>query len=725
MKTKAKAHILSALAASSAYVFGSAGASAQTPSGMGDAAQATADEHGSAVETIIVTAQRRSENIQTVPIAITALSGDLAAKLGAMRTSDLAKVVPALVITTVNNTPLLFVRGVGTPGSLPGVESTVGVYLDGVYLPIPTSALFSLDGIERVEVLKGPQGTLFGRNNTGGVIQIITKTPSQTPETMFHAGYGNYDTYEVGGYINRPINEKVAVNLSGHWKNQRDGWGTDLFDGTPAYRNKEYIVRGKLKVDPGDGTSMIFSGDYGYSVGDSASARTVPPTIPFDRISIPGFYEITQNSSRTQSAKSYGGSLTVEHSFSSAALTSITSYRRFKDRHDQDADYSSASILFATVPHTVDTYSQELRLASNTQSAFKWLAGLYYIDSKTSMVFSQVSGAIVPPGGLAVRANQVSTSYAAFAQGSLAFNEHATLTLGSRYTYDKKTIEGATYLIASGTVLAPAKKHNFVKRAPTWRIAFDYKIGDFMPYISYDHGFRSGQFNITNPGAAAIDPEYVDQYEIGLKGALFDRRLIFSSAIFYIHAKNLQLSAATSTGGVSTFNATSATIKGGEFEVTARPFDDLTLRTGIAIQDGQYGNFLNAPKYDAAPTGGNTVTFINAKDNDTIRTPHFVSNISAEYHIPTTSLGEFRVIAGYYHSSQYFADVANTLKQNAYDVVNASVGWSSPSRVYDVSLWARNLFGEKYYARLDSSGLGNVVSAAEPRVYGVTATARF
>ena len=337
------------------------------------------------VEEIVVTAQKREQRLQDVPIAITAVSADSAQRRRITAIADLDGSIPALQFKKSGPQASPFIRGVGSTPINAGDESNVAIYVDGVLQASPGSGLFSLNNIERIEVLKGPQGTLFGRNATGGVLNIITRTPGQTPRLEASAGYANYDTVEGTLYASTPISSNAAIDVALFGKHQDDGWGRNIVNGRPAFRDKEFAARTKLVVDLGERTNVALSAAYRSSSDTTAASYHAPPgERSIDGTPSPGFYNTnTHLREEVPKLKHYDFSLRLKHDMDWASLVSISAYQHTKFDITFDPDGSPVPLVTVeTLPIADWAITQELQLLSPKGSRLQWLIGGFYMKSK-------------------------------------------------------------------------------------------------------------------------------------------------------------------------------------------------------------------------------------------------------------------------------------------------------------------------------------------------------
>ncbi|MHA3791129.1 TonB-dependent receptor [Sphingomonas sp. YL-JM2C] len=691
------------------------------------AAPVSAQEGGEAVgaadriEDIVVTAQRREERLQDVPVAVTAVTGAALERQGITDTRMLTASVPALDYTQQNNGALVYLRGVGTSNGGMGQETSVAIYVDGVYLSVPAGSLFSFNNIARVEVLKGPQGTLFGRNATGGVIQVVTLDPSQATKFNAKVGYGNYDTWEASAYATTGLGDGLAADIAVYARDQRDGWGRNLTLNTDAFDHQNDIsIRTKWLWNPGDRTEVRLIGDYSRSRSETGVAWNIlPGTRGVDGVTTnPGFYNVTHNFPSASVVEQAGVTLSINHDMDWASLVSISSYRWLDGRFTLDQDATPRRQVDATVDQHATTFSQELQLVSPQAGALRWILGVYFNRDKPEFNPLRVEG--LATGAfpfIDINSYQLSHSYAGFGQATLEIADKTHATAGLRYTRDERHVVG-TRIAAPSTVLADVNKRaNFEKL--TWRFALDHEVAaDVMVYASYNRGFKSGTFNLSSLPDPAVKPEVLDAYEIGYKTELAGKRLRLNGSFFYYDYKNIQTSQVLATGGQRIVNAPGATIKGFDIDLTAVPFKGLTIQGGLGYTHGRYKDFPNAPFFTPSANGAVQST-VNAKGNKTVHTPEITVNASVAYS-HETSLGFLDFAVSYAYNDGFFWYPDNVTTQPSYHLVNGSVGWKSLDERYSLTLWSKNLAKERYYSFVSESALGFAGSPAAPRTYGVT-----
>lgn len=702
------------------------------PAARAEAADANARaDADSGLAEIVVTAQKRGENLQKVPIAVTALSGEALTTKGITTVVDLTRVAPSLTYTVQATQATPRIRGVGTAIAGTGNENSVATYVDGVYYASATGSILTFNNIEQVAVLKGPQGTLFGRNATGGLIQITTADPKQELQGNVRVGYGSQNT--IGGdlYVTGGLGAGAAANLAVHYSNQMDGFGKNLANGKDVNKTRDIGVRTKFKFDLGGRTTAIAAFDYDHTIAAAPAFRAAyGEKALFTGYSFKGGFNDTDTDTQPYSSvEQYGASLNVTHEFDGAKLVSISAYRRTQWDVAFDSDGTPTPALSVNV-HEVDRqFSQELQLISTGSGPFKWMVGGYYFYGKAH---NNPGTIYLPVFGLnqIINSIQSTNSYAAFAQATYSFDAATSLTLGLRYTNEDKTMNSSGELdfLNPAFVLpaAPYTARQHVSRL-TWRAAIDHKIGeDVLVYASYNRGFKSGGFNafaLNTPNAFV--PETLDAFEVGLKSEFAGRKVRFNAAGFYYDFKNIQLNTYVNSAP-AVYNGKQATIYGLDADLTAAPVRGLTLTAGLSLIHARFGDFPITTTV-ILPTGGLVLgPMTSAKDKRLPQTPDVQLNLGAQYHVelPGSSLD---FAADYFHSARWFEAPENRLNQPAYSVVNASVAWNfGANQAYSFRIWGRNLNNAHYANQLTAQpNFLDLVNPADPRTYGATLSVKF
>lgn len=702
------------------------------PSYPSEQSERTQAEPG--IQDIVVTAQRRSERLQDVPIAVTAVSGDDLLARGLNSATDLNMATPNLNVNRTVKTQIVYLRGVGNNSASPGQEQNVAIYVDGVYYPSMAANVFSFNNVERIEVLRGPQGTLFGRNTTGGLIQVVTKDPTDDLSGDFQAGYGNFDTYMASAYISGGVTDTLRADFALQYSNQRDGWGKNLVTGSDVYRGRDLNLRSKIVFEPNDMTKFTLSGIY-FNAKSDFTSRTVQPCAPrlggLDCVPIPsdipgfgnlpytGFYNTQSGLDIFERTRLRTLSLRYDQDIGFARLVNTSAYQKTKSYLQLDGDGVPAYQRISLWTDITESFSNEVQLLSPEGSSFDWIAGVFFFWSKAG---SQPLQQTTPTTSQSIFSSTSTHSFSGFAQVGIPLGENTRLTAGARYTIDKKSLTARIVNDVSGvTTNYPTRRETFSD--PTFKVSLDHHLSpDALLYASISTGFKSGLYNTSSPTAPPVDPEKITSYELGAKLDLFDRRFRLNTAFFYYDYRDLQL---IGYDGRTTFlqNASNAEIYGAEADFNAVLTDQFSFRGSAGYTHGRYTDFPGAQSNsNVNPVTGVTTSIpagLDASGNHLGRTPTFTGNVGFDYSVPV-SFGAVDLSGTFYHNSGFAWDVDNRLKEKAYQLLNMSATWTSKDEAFNVRLWADNILGTKYCAAQQS---GNATldqcSAAAPRTYGV------
>jgi iron complex outermembrane receptor protein len=715
---------------------------------------APAQESEPALTEIIVTAQKRSENLQDVPIAVTALSADQLARSGIQSTTELGTVTPGLTVVNQHGDVLPHIRGVGTTLFGAGIENSVATYVDGVYIASQVGSLLTLNNIAQVEVLKGPQGTLYGRNATGGLIDITTKDPQSTFSGDASLSYGNYQTSTGQLYVTGPVvGDKLAADLAVSATTQGQGYGTNLYNGQDVYKTDHDIaVRSKWLFTPSEATTVRLIGDYEDVAGSQYSTHGIAPggKTLFGAAAGPALptYDVDADFQPYNSNKGGGVSLRVDQNAGFAQFSSISAYRSSKNLEG----FSSATPypLQNIIVHLDDAQlTQEFQLTSAQSGPLQWVLGAFYLhdDSYYDPSTVEFGGPLLlpPPEGAGLPASvstdgeEKTSSGSLYGQSTLALTTADHLTLGFRYTDEKRQLVATQVAeLANGLTvypLAPPHTSPFIPppaltqsktfTAPTWRFSYDHRFSDeVLGYLSYNRGFKSGGFNAGDPTQAAFEPETLDAYEIGLKTDLWDRRLRLDTAAYYYHYKDIQVSNFLS-GSIAYYNGAVAEIYGLDADFKALVTENLTLTAGVSYIHDRYTDFPDAQFYIPNPViGGNTIVTQSANGNRLPLTPDETFNFSGDYRHPLPA-GSLALNVTYLYSTRYVFAPDNIQYQPAYSLVNAAISWTAPGDRFIVSLWGKNLSNTVVADGLLESTFGSLSNYAPPRTYGAKVEVKF
>jgi outer membrane receptor protein involved in Fe transport len=689
---------------------------------------------------IIVTAQRRSESLQRVPIAITAVTGANLTASGIRDATDLAVATSSLQSNVSVGYFLPRLRGIGSTATGAGIEGAVASYIDNVYIASAPAPNFAFNNVERVEILKGPQGTLFGRNATGGVINIITKDPSHTTSGDLEVSYGNYDTVSGSAYITGALSDTAAIDLAATGSHQGNGYGTYLPTGADASRTKiQANVRSKLLWEPTSSTQIRLSGDYAHSAGDYPNPRDLIGGRP------PAFGPAQQGSPWDSSAdyptdyhfEGGGVTLRADQSFDASNIVSISAYRKSTYRLAFDFDTTPTPALAIVQVRRDRQFSQELQIQSNSESRIKWVTGAYYFNARsfnlqTLLIESALqdpASPFFPVASTDTAGAQTTESIAGFAQATIPLGPSTNLTGGFRYTHDtRKLVDVASSAtLIGGTVLptttSPSQSKGF--GAPTWRLSLDQQIvPGVLAYVSYNRGFKSGGYNAQIPTDPEFKPEKIDAYEAGMKADLFDRRLRLNPALFNYNYKNIQVPIVNSSGGLGITNGPSAKVWGAELEGEALFTSNLRVTFGLTYLHDRFGDYPGAIFYLPQLVGYMT-TKGNAKGNRLPFTADLTTTLGFNYTVPLAGGSQFVIQGDWGHNDSFYTDSDNLRRQRAYNTVNASARWTSPGGQYWAGVWGKNLANDAVLTLQTTADFAAFASYAAPRTFGVTVGTTF
>lgn len=676
------------------------------------------------LEEIVVTAQRRSQRQQDVPIAITTLSSRQLDSAGVLKTDALVQITPGLVVNREIFGGVPYIRGVGSNAASPASESPVATYIDGVYYSSVVGNVFSFNNIRQVEVLKGPQGTLFGRNATGGLISVTTRDPSSQTSVEGSLGYGDYNTIQ-GNFYATGGSDRLAADLAVYGTDQMRGFGKNSVTGADVNRDREIAVRGKLRWASGSADRVTLSGDWSRDRTDTGVVLgVVPGGILLDGSRYGGHpQDARANYPDAVKIDSGGASLRYEHDFGSAHFSSISAYRKLEAHLALDQDGTPFPFFNVDVTQRSHTFQQELLLVGHSH-ALDWTTGLFYYSETAGYSPLEVASPIIPPANFATNTRERTKSYAGFAQGTYDLGAQSNLTVGLRYTVDYRhfngTQVGTAGSPANGITLASADaKAHFPKL--TYRVALDHKLApDMLIYASYDRGFRSGVFATGSVSDKPVRPETLDALQGGIKADLFDRVLRLNLAAFYYKYKDIQLARIVGGAGVL-LNAARARSYGGEIEATFAPklsSGNLQITANASLLNAKYTSFPDGPRYTVNPAGGDVQDSLDLAGYDMVRAPKLTLNAGIDYSHPLGA-GAIELTANVYHSASYAWEPDGRLRQPAYDTLNGQIGYSfGADRRFRVRVWARNLTNTLYYAYELESVLGDLGNPAPPRTFG-------
>ena len=678
---------------------------------------------------ITVTARRREETLRDVPIAVTALTGAQLEKQGAIDITDIAASAPNVTLEVsrgTNSTLSAFIRGVGQQDPVAGFEAGVGIYLDDVYLNRPQAAVLDIYDVERIEVLRGPQGTLYGRNTVGGAVKYVTKRLSKDPMLNIRGTYGTYNQLDLVVSGSVPLGDRVRIGAAGA-RLSRDGFGTNLTTGQENYNKDLWAARGTIEIAPPSGTLYVrLSGDYTHDTSNTRGGHRLIPGIATGAPVLANVFDSQGGLLLPkQDVEAWGGSLFVELKPSDwLTFRSITGYR--KDNSATPIDFDALASVNVDVPafYNNKQLSQEAQILIDS-GGFHGLVGLYYLDAQAHTVFD-----VRLPGGVtAVTFGDVDTNTtAAFTDLTYDLNDMFSVSVGGRYTWDNRKAVvlrqtylggGSPFFGGAGTLFATTSDFHgdadFKKFTPRASVSFK-PSADHMLYASFSKGFKGGGFDPrgqtsacrTPSGGAcspqqvydfmAFDPESVTTYELGWKASLFDRRLSFALAVFHSDYKDVQIpgSIGTTVGGLQTFigittNAAKARIRGVEFEGNAILAKDFGT-TGGALNFSWALGYLDAKYLSYFDSRGIDV----ASERRIQNTPDWTLAGTLGYTAPVGD-GSINISTtlSYRSGSQQFELRTPMLDQPGYALLDANLVWDI-NDMFSIGVHGRNLTDKHY-----------------------------
>ncbi|MEZ6011622.1 MAG: TonB-dependent receptor [Hyphomonas sp.] len=708
----------------------------------------TSEEQDTArLNTITVTAQRREEDIQIVPVAVTAFSAEDLEIRSALNLEEVARSTPGLMYVGAESIKATrpSIRGISGGGGTAGRDSSIGVYVDDVYLGGPASANIELFDLERVEVLRGPQGTLFGRNTLAGVINMTSQKPDDELGGYVQAEYGNYDHKRLKGRVSVPlVKDKLSASLSGLYFD-RDGFLENAYLNTDTNDAHQWGVRGALLYTPTDNIEWLISADYREVDQKAKSQETLinnPASYPgllgvqlnldpYDRVVYSGF-------AGEETLEAWGVSARGVISYDSFDLISVTSYREHSYYNDGESDQTPFGVGRNQDPEDVDRFTQEFRFETTGDGPFNAIAGVFYLDQDAvnggTVILESDLMALLTGG---VLTNEISggaigktktESVALFGNVGYDFTDKFSVSVGARQTWEDKSIDfnqtdfeaifGFPLLARTGSYTGSDTFESFT---PSFTAKYRF-TDDVMAYATISEGFRSGGFNDTTGDLSGIafGPEKLWNYEAGLKSTLFDDRLRFNASVFSMKWEDIQITAddpaTPALYDPRILNAGEAHSDGVELEMVAAVTPALTI-------DGNFAYFDAA--FDEGTSGGQPLGDLGA--------PEYTFNLNGTYVYALTPDLDLTFRGEYYRQGDQWVNLNQTVPENlqeGYELFNARVVLSPADADWELAIWGKNLTDETYnvntFDLLSNPFVGqlfNVLGA--PRTYGVSVRKSF
>ena len=705
------------------------------------------------VTDIVVTAQKRSQSIQSVPIAITAATGADLERRSATNIADIVTKAPNVTVTSSSqggSNDGFFIRGIGQFDFISTVDPGVGVYMDGVYIARTAGASLDLIDIDRVEVLRGPQGTLFGKNAVGGAVSIYTEKPDATGWSgKALARVGENGRLDVGAVLNIPIVEdRLALRVSGIAENQ-EGYARSLFDNKKLNGTDRQVGHATLTWTPSPTFTAEVAGDYTHinedekiatiSAINSQSFVTIPQNdfavangiAPYDNRYLSSGYTNYSGFHPGDHEKVWGTRLTLNWDLGFGSLKSITAYRHLDVNTGLDFDGSPDALGDQSVVDTEKQFSQELTLAGKIlNDRLDYAIGGYYLYEKGfSGIYLPLSFAASPDGFDTYTTNFYrNKTIAAYGQGTYHLTDKLSFTAGGRYSYEKKIDTIETYANKFFFDFVPPTRQHDSWKFFTWRLAAQYDFtDDIMGYVSAATGFKSGGFNGRAQSVDAFlsfNQEKAITYEAGLKTKFFDRHLLLNAAVFQTDYKHIQttLNLTDPVTGVTVNvvgNPADARIRGAELEGQAILGDHFSVDFGVGYLDDKYKNIAIGADIDTSDRLPDT--------------PKWSVNVGAQYTIdvPLFHIDDGKLTArmDYAYKSSFFFNAQNSGYnfQKSYGLVNSRLTYGSANSGWSAAFYGKNIFDKRYATHKEDLYIFvyAITLPAPPRELGIELTKRF
>ena len=672
-----------------------------------EAEETKKENDGSLLDEMVITAQKREANMQDVPLSVSAFSGEMLNKVGITTIEDLQFFVPGITVTN-DSMAIVNIRGIGTSAFGVATDPSVTVYMDGVYQPRPTTGYQDMFDVERVEVLRGPQGVLFGRNSTGGTLNVISKDASDEFEGAIGITLGNLNKRTFSGTVAGPLSDKIRGRAT-LLRNTRDGIYTDIVNGNKYQDQDTFAGRGTLAFDLSDNFELVLRGDFNSEreTGYPALRGEYTPDIIAAGATVPGNdREVAFDTQPVSNVDVWGVSSTATWTGDTVGFKSITGYRESSVDIAIDVDVTDLFIFDIGFQENSKSFSQEFQLYNTDAGRVDWMAGMFFLNEDgvggIDILFQNPE--------IVIGESNVTTAYALFGQSTVHVTDRLRATAGLRYSYEKKKYIFATDV--NGTeVDSGSPIDSWGAWTPRFALDFDFS-DDVMGYVSATRGFKSGGFQLGDAGS--FDPEYLWSYEAGVKSSLMDNRLRANLGVFRYDYVNLQV--VEYIGGVATTsNAGKAVINGVEGEFLARVSDNLDLNATIAYLDATYDVFFE---------GG-----VDFSGNRLANSPEWAYSFGAQHTTDLTNGGTLTIRGDYAWRDTVNFSRSNLpqFRSNTYSLLNANVSYTSSNGLWEASIYGTNLADTKYATYItagrNAAGASDdsipITVRGEPREFGI------
>lgn len=674
----------------------------------------------SSVEEVVVTARRSEESLQTTPIAVTALTADAIEDLRIQDIDGIQYIAPNLVISRSHSGSSISLRGQVQGNSDSSADQSVGLYLDGVYVARQIGAISDLIDVERIEVLHGPQGTLFGRNTTGGALNVIHNKPAREFGANIELGVGNYNQQQAAMMVNVPVvDNQLSVRLAGKMS-KHDGYGDNVFLNRDVGDKDNLALRFSALYEPESNWSLLLTADYMDMQNNGPTTNlltafdsSLPPGVDISPyINTP--YHKTQSELETfEEVTAWGTSATLTVDINGLEFKSISAYRNLDNSTFTDFDNTPLPLFDNGTQADIDQFTQEFQL-TGTSGDLDWITGLYYFVEDGNERFTPLKGLVNLYGEFE------HTSYAAFVQGNYAINDKLRITAGLRYTDDKRELR-ANNVIAGGCAIAPALVQDPVNCIADTDVSFDYlshtlsadyQLSDSVfLYARTSVGRKSGGISKTIGTLTQFDPEKITDYEVGFKSDFFDKKLRVNASAFLAFYENMQrpITKVDDNGNPVSFTDSvgEAEIPGIELQLVAVPFDGFELTANVGLIDPEYKEFTDA----TGDRSDEPFTHVSKK----------TWNLAATY-TKDVSFGYYKLHADYGYQSEKYYFPNERAREPGYGLLGANATVHFEQNDIDLTVWGKNLTDEDYNGYiLDFSARGYVTGyPGAPKTYGVS-----
>lgn len=690
---------------------------------------------------IVVTAQKRDERAVDVPIALTVVSGEALARGGVVTSLDLTYFTPGLKMDRTGTNTYPAIRGITSLVAGPGFDANVATYIDGVYVSNQGS-VYDLSDTENVTVLKGPQGTLFGRNATGGAIQIITRKPTSDLVADASVSYGRFNDASIRGFVSGPlVADTLAFSVAGYHET-RDGYLHDVVNDKTVGKLEANLLRVKLQWKPSERVNLTLSGyyaehddptgAYGTALNGSSVANSQPGAITPSKP-----YQVAANIRAEERSKNRGVSLNGMVRTDAGSLTIIGAYNNYRvdTQFSGYASFAPAGGYQLYVHQPDESYSFETNFVSKRLGDIDFIVGYFYYHDEAAYDPIAIERDLAPLK-VSVFGYQSAEAHAGFGEMNYHITDTLTATGGIRYSHERRAIKGT---VSPGLVTKPAGPLSdfgdvsFESWTPRFSLRYEFAHNSNI-YFTYSQGFKSGGYDVVSILGARgelvpVLPEKLKAYEVGLKSSL-SRSLDLALSTFYYDYSNQQVTTFVDQGGAVvgvTRNAAASKIYGADFQGTLKATDELSFRSGISVLHARFADYpaavVTVPAFgvvNGVLTGiGNTQESRNVKGNRLPRTPDWTVSVGATYEKEFAS-GMLELKADLYMTDKFYFDQGNLFAQAAYENLDASMSWTMPSDKLKFTLWGRNLTNQ-------AVATGTLISTrtaeyrwSPPRTYGVT-----